>query len=164
MYPMDNRSGLVQLIAWCRTVSWTPDFCSSFVLAVLYTLVCNIGMHCNEIQLYVVKLYHLAITRHDIHSKNKSLQWRHNGHDSVSNHQPHDCFLNRLFWRRSKKTSKLRVSGLCAGNSSGTGEFPAQMASNAENASIWWRHHGCMTSFLTPSWHWVIGTCQLLWA
>ena len=23
----------------------------------------------------------------------------------------------------------------------GTGEFPAQMASNAENASIWWRHH-----------------------
>ena len=23
-----------------------------------------------------------------------------------------------------------------------TGEFPAQMASNAENISIWWRHHG----------------------
>ena len=22
-----------------------------------------------------------------------------------------------------------------------TGEFPAQMASNAENVSIWWRHH-----------------------
>ena len=28
-----------------------------------------------------------------------------------------------------------------AGNSPGTGEFPAQMASNAENVSIWWRHH-----------------------
>ena len=28
------------------------------------------------------------------------------------------------------------------GNSPGTGEFPAQMASNAENVSIWWRHHG----------------------
>ena len=41
-----------------------------------------------------------------------SLQWRHNGHDSVSNHQPHDCLLNRLFRRRSKKTSKLRVTGL----------------------------------------------------
>ena len=39
------------------------------------------------------------------------------------------------------KTSKLRVTGLCAGNSPGTGEFPAQMASNAENVSIWWRHH-----------------------
>ena len=45
------------------------------------------------------------------------LQWRHNGRDSVSNHQPHDCFLNRLFWHRSKKTSKPRVTGLCAGNS-----------------------------------------------
>ena len=71
-----------------------------------------------------------------------SLLWRHNGRGSVSNHQPHHCFLNRLFRRRSKKTSKLRVTGLCAGKSPGTGEFPAQMASNAENVSIWWRHHG----------------------
>ena len=70
-----------------------------------------------------------------------SLQLRHNGRNSVSNHQPHDCLLNRLFRRRSKKTSKLRVTGFCAGNSPGTGEFPAQMASNADNVSIWWRHH-----------------------
>ena len=42
---------------------------------------------------------------------------------------------------RSKKTSKLRVTGLCAWNSPVTDEFPAQMASNAENVSIWWRHH-----------------------
>ena len=35
----------------------------------------------------------------------------------VSNHQPHDCFFNCLFRRRSKKTPKLRVTGLCAGNS-----------------------------------------------
>ena len=41
-----------------------------------------------------------------------SLQWRHNGCDSVSNNQPHDCFLNRLFRQRSKKISKLRVTGL----------------------------------------------------
>ena len=70
-----------------------------------------------------------------------SLRWRHNGHDSVSNHQPHGCLLNRLFRRRSKKTSKFRVTGLCVGNSPGTGEFPAQMASNADNVSIWSRHH-----------------------
>ena len=70
-----------------------------------------------------------------------SLQWRHNEHDDVSNHQPNDCLLNLLFGRRSKKTSKLRVTGLCAGNSQGTGEFPTQMASNSENVSIWWRHH-----------------------
>ena len=45
---------------------------------------------------------------------------------------------------RSKKTSKLRVTGLCEGNSPVTGEFPAQRASNAENVSIWWRHHVTM--------------------
>ena len=65
----------------------------------------------------------------------------HNGHDSVSNHQSHNCFLNRLFRHRSKKTSKLCVTGLCVGNSPGTGELPAQMACNAEKVSIWWRHH-----------------------
>ena len=41
-----------------------------------------------------------------------------------------------------EKTSKLRVTGLCVGNSPGTGELPAQMASYAENVSFWWRHHG----------------------
>ena len=46
-----------------------------------------------------------------------SLRWRHNDHDGVSNHQPHGCLFNRLFRRRSKKTSKIRVTGLCAGNS-----------------------------------------------
>ena len=71
-----------------------------------------------------------------------SLQWRHNKHDGVSNHQPPDCLLNYLFGLRSKKTSKLRFTGLCAGNSTVTGEFPAQMASNAESVSIWWCHHG----------------------
>ena len=70
-----------------------------------------------------------------------SQQWRHNGREGVSNHQSHNCLLNRLFRHRSKKPSKLRVTGLCAGNSPGTGEFPAQMASNAENVSIWWRHN-----------------------
>ena len=78
-----------------------------------------------------------------------ALRWRRNGCDSVSNHQPHDCLHNRLFGRRSKKTSKLRVTGLCVGNSPATGEFPAQMASNAENVSIWWRHHGIM-----ETWRW----------
>ena len=40
-----------------------------------------------------------------------------------------------------RKTSKLRVTCLFEGNSPVTGEFPAQRASNAENVSIWWRHH-----------------------
>ena len=68
-----------------------------------------------------------------------TLQWRHNEHDGVSNQEPHDCLLNSLFRRRSKKTPKLRITGLCERNSRVTGEFPAQ--SNAEKVSIWWRHH-----------------------
>ena len=46
-----------------------------------------------------------------------SLLWRFNGREGVSNHQPHDCLLNRLFRHRSKKTAKLCVTGLCEGNS-----------------------------------------------
>ena len=55
-----------------------------------------------------------------------TLQWRHNEHDGVANHQLRDCLSHRLFRRRSKQTPKLRVTGLCAGNSPVTGEFPAQ--------------------------------------
>ena len=75
-----------------------------------------------------------------------ALQWRHNGRDGVSNHPSHYCLLNRYIWRRSKKSSKLRVTGLCAGNSPVTGQFPAHMASNAENVSTHWRHHGKLSS------------------
>ena len=53
-------------------------------------------------------------------------QWRHNERDSVSNHRRLDCLPNLLFTRRSNKTSILRVSGLCEGNSPVTGEFLAQ--------------------------------------
>ena len=47
----------------------------------------------------------------------RPLRWRHNEGHGVSDHQPRDCLLNRLFRRRSKKTSNLRVTGLCFGNS-----------------------------------------------
>ena len=67
--------------------------------------------------------------------KTMSLQWRHNERNGVSNHRRLDSLVNRLFMRRSMKTSKLCVTGLCECNSSVTGEFPAQKASNAENVS-----------------------------
>ena len=69
------------------------------------------------------------------------LQWHHKEHDGISNHQPCNCLLNCLFRCRSKKISKLCVTGLCVRNSPVTGEFPAQRACNMENVSIWWRHH-----------------------
>ena len=65
-----------------------------------------------------------------------ALRWRHIEYDGVSNHQPNDCLLNRLFRPRWKKASKLRATDLCAGNSPVTGEFPAQRASNAENVLL----------------------------
>ena len=70
-----------------------------------------------------------------------ALKWCHNERDGGSNYQPLDCLLNCWFRRRSTKTSKLRVTSLCVGNSPLTGEFSAQRVSNAENVSIWWRHH-----------------------
>ena len=70
-----------------------------------------------------------------------ALQWRHNECDGVSNHRRLDCLLNRLFRRRSKKASKLCVTGLCEGKPSVTGGFPSQRGSDAENVSIWWRRH-----------------------
>ena len=57
------------------------------------------------------------------------LQWCHNERDGVSNHRRLDCLLNRLFRRRSKKISNTAPL------------TPSQRASNAENVSIWWRHH-----------------------
>ena len=41
-------------------------------------------------------------------------------------------FVQPFYWRKSKKASKLCVTGLCAGKSPVTSEFPAQMASSAE--------------------------------
>ena len=55
------------------------------------------------------------------------LRWRDNGRDGVSNHQPHNCLLNRLFRRRSKETSKLRLAN--------------------GNVSIWWRYHGVLSIY-----------------
>ena len=54
-----------------------------------------------------------------------ALRWHHNGRDCISNHRAHDCSLNRLFRRRSKKTSKLRVAGLWGrgGGGGGAGDW-----------------------------------------
>ena len=112
-------------IGWYRCVNWYKLHITRFERVFSYNIGCisyNIYFNFNE------------------HTGN-SLRWRHNGRDSVSNHQPRHCLLIYLFRRGSKKTSKLRVTGFCAGNSPGTGEFPAPMASYAENVSIWWRHH-----------------------
>ena len=102
--------------------------------------VCQIGPRWTGGQWYLALINHKYISdKFIINNKNKLLssfqghhkihgavawRWCHNGPHVVSNHQPHDCLLNRLFRRRSKKTSKLRVTGLCAGNSPGPVKSP----------------------------------------
>ena len=75
-----------------------------------------------------------------------ALQWRHNDRDGLSNHRRLDCLLNRLCRCKSHIASKLRVTGLCVGDSPVCGEFPEQSASNAEHVSIWLRHHGLINA------------------
>ena len=77
--------------------------------------------------------------------QSKSSGWCHNERDGISNHQPHDCLLKRLCRRKWKKTLKLRITGLCVGNSPVSGEFPTQRVSNAEYVSNCWCHHGFHT-------------------
>ena len=90
--------------------------------------------------------FHFAFITFTVHyttvdilqTSHNTLEWCHNGRGGVSNNQPHDCLLNRLFRRRSKKTlAFVRVIH----QSPVTGEFPAQRASNVENCSIWWCHY-----------------------
>ena len=60
-----------------------------------------------------------------------------------------------------EKTSKLRVTGLCAGNSPVTDEFPAQLTSIAENVSIWWRHQfNCLVRTSTNVSHLTTVKCE----
>ena len=79
-----------------------------------------------------------------------SLQWRHNKRDGISNRRRLDCLLNRLFMRKSKKTPKIRYTGLCEGNPPVTGGFPSQRTNNAEKSfrlmtSSCWRNLRCFT-------------------
>ena len=128
-------------------LSISPLLCSLWCVPTIgYIIACrsysfvNIFMMRTDLKVFRIMSWHTVLRCMSCYVL-FTLRWRHNDHAGVSNHQPHGCLLNRLFRRKSKKTSKLRVTGLCAGNSPGTGEFPAQMASYAENVSIWWRHH-----------------------
>ena len=81
----------------------------------------------------------MVVTKHSngcykiVRSCTLSLQWCHIEHNGISNHRCLDFFLKRLFRRRSKKTWKLRGTGLYEGSSPVTSGFPAQRTSNAEN-------------------------------
>ena len=82
---------------------------------------------------HIIHLISLLVFNSAISCVQFALQWHHNEHNCVSNHWRPCCLLNCLFRRRSKKTSKLHVTGLCEGNPPVTAEFPSQRASKVEN-------------------------------
>ena len=92
------------------------------------TVISQKMFECNIVDCGSFVVFYLRYMGQPLHT----LRWHHNKHDGVSNHQPHDWLFNCLFRRRSKKTSKLRITGLCEGNSLVTSEFPAQKARTAE--------------------------------
>ena len=128
----DDVSSLRRSVPQITLATW-----SHCPTALYKHMACNKSRNCTEHAVYTI-------------------QWRHDKRDGVSDHQPLDCLLNRLFRRISKKTSKLCVTGLCLGNSPVTGELPAQKASYAENISIWWRHHDISMNI------YMIRLCQIL--
>ena len=149
LFSMVNNPGqsLQRLKQWWTKIKLTTSCLQMFLTLVWFKLVTG-WLPISLILVLTMDNYSMNITRLSpflastpLEKFLLTLQWRHNGLDDVSNHQPHHCLLVHLFGRRSKKTSKLRVTGLYAGNSPGTGELPAQMASNGENVSIWWHHH-----------------------
>ena len=76
--------------------------------------------------------------------------------DGVSNHQPRDCLLNRLFRADKRKHQSSASLAFVRGISPVAGEFPAQMASNGESVSIWWRHHTTVAQDSSISQWWTV--------
>ena len=127
-YRPQHSSHLLQISQICLSILPLPNKPNNFVR--IGTGIWRVFHVLKKINNPVVHDFWLTLIRYTIKTGAYTLQWRQNGRDGVSNHQPHDCLLKRLFRRRSKKTPKLRVTGLRVGNSQVIGEFPAQRASD----------------------------------
>ena len=135
--PLDltnDNSTLVQVMAWWRQAishylsQFSPRFMSPYgVTRPQWVKSLSPEQSCSESRTKLARVPY-------------SLQC-HNQRHGITNHRRLNCLSNRMFRRRSNKTSKLRVTGLCEGNSPLTDEFPAQISCNAENVSISWRYH-----------------------
>ena len=97
-----------------------------------------------------------------------SLQWRHIGRDNVSNHQPHDYLLNRLFKRGSKK-NQSSASLAFVGGGGGIYRWPVNSPHKGpvtrKMFPFWLRHHvelGCHRRYrITSSLAQVVALPQL---
>ena len=111
--PPNEKSTLMQLMVWYHEVT------SHYLSQCWPSSVSSYGVtRPQSVNVYSMKtLWPWLLLELLSFLRGTTLQWRLNERDGVSNHQPQDCLLNRLFRRRSRKTSKLRVTGLREGNS-----------------------------------------------
>ena len=105
------------------------SLCTTWIMLrkILASCRCCICYHMSASIIHILipaLLYLILVSKRGPQVASLSLQWRHNGRDSASNHQPCECLLSRSIRRRSKRTSKLCVTGLCVVNSPGPGNSP----------------------------------------
>ena len=82
--------------------------CTRFCCALLYHGY-MINSHGYDIDSHISRGYYIRNPkrRGSFIRTEVTLQWRHDGRDGVSNHQPHHCLLNRFFQAQIKENIKV---------------------------------------------------------
>ena len=71
-----------------------------------------------------------------------SLQWRHNEHDVVSNHQPHDCVYSSVYSGADQSKYKISASlAFVKGIHRRPVNSPHKGPVTRKMFPFWWRHH-----------------------
>ena len=112
----DESPGREQIRARCPAYSWTPCVCVTAWKPLIAGVVLHV-LPSDVWRRYVAYSQQSSWWPQSNPSSYRrgtpALQWRHNEREGVSNHQPHDSFLNRLFRRRSKKHQSSTSLSLC---------------------------------------------------
>ena len=111
---------------------------------------------------------HCHISQAPMSQRLRPLQRLHNERDGVSNHQPHDCLLNRLLKARIKETSKFRITGICEGHRSPVNS-PHKWSVTRKiylMTSSWiksWKVNICLCYYITAIVFLDVGTSCIVW-
>ena len=133
------KQARVSIIKRYRKVSWHLETVRYLYIHIYIYITVS---RCRETYICIYMDLKLPYYLADVSVAYVALRWRHNGRDWHLKSPASRLFTQPFIQTQIKENIKALCHWLCAGNSSGTGEFPARMASNAENVSIWWRHHG----------------------
>ena len=108
-----NRKALLVCSPVTRATSWLTVVevtCSDFRLESIFSYVPMLSTHTltgTDNEVIIESLMYSQLYRHSYDPiLAQPLQWRHNERNGISNHQPHDCLLNRLFKAQIKENIK----------------------------------------------------------